>query len=109
MIRLTGQGEILEGGVPGDLYVKVHVRKHPYLRKEGYNLIMDLEVKLSEALLGAEKVIHTLDGEITLKVQAGTKHGTILRVKSRGVPMGPHFAEASRGKRGDLYVRISIQ
>jgi len=102
MIRLTGQGEILEGGVPGDLYVKVHVRKHPYLRKEGYNLIMDLEIKLTEALLGAEKVIHTLDGEITLKISAGTKHATILRVKGKGVP-------TSAGKRGDLYIRISVQ
>ncbi len=102
MVRLSGMGETLEGGVPGDLYVKVHVRKHPYLRKEGYNLIMDLEAKLSEALLGAEKVIHTLDGEITLKVTAGTKHGTILRVKGRGVPTGAN-------KRGDLYIRISVQ
>lgn len=111
MIRLSGMGETLEGGVPGDLYVKVHVRKHPYLRKEGYNLIMDLEAKLSEALLGAEKVVHTLDGEITLKVPAGTKHGTILKVKGRGVPYTSdfHFAEATRGKRGDLYIRISVQ
>ena len=111
MIRLTGQGEVLEGGVPGDLYVKVHVRKHPYLRKEGYNLIMDLEVKLTEALLGAEKVIHTLDGEITLKIPAGIKHGVILRVKGKGVPTGgrPAYAEASAGKRGDLYIRISVQ
>lgn len=102
MVRLTGQGETLEGGVPGDLYVKVHVRKHPYLRKEGYNLIMDLEVRLSEALLGAEKLIHTLDGEITLKVSSGTKHATILRVKGKGVPTGGN-------KRGDLYIRISVQ
>ena len=102
MVRLTGQGETLEGGVPGDLYVKVHVRKHPYLRKEGYNLIMDLEVKLSEALLGSEKLVHTLDGEITLKVSAGTKHGSILRVKGKGVP-------TATNKRGDLYIRISVQ
>ena len=107
MIRLNGQGEILEGGVPGDLYVKVHVRKHPYLRKEGYNLIMDLEIKLTEALLGEEKIIHTLDGEITLKISAGTKHGSILRVKGKGVP---HNASARQsGGRGDLYIRISIQ
>lgn len=102
MIRLSGMGETLEGGLPGDLYVKVHVRKHPYLRKEGYNLIMDLSVKLTEALLGAEKTIATLDGEVTLKVPAGTKHGTILRVKGSGVPTGAN-------KRGDLYVRIMIQ
>ncbi len=102
MIRLAGYGETLEGGVPGDLYVKVHVRRHPYLRKEGYNLVMDLQAKLSEALLGGERVIGALDGEITLKIPTGTKHGTILRVKGRGVPM-------SQVKRGDLYIRISVQ
>lgn len=102
MVRLSGMGETLEGGVPGDLYVKVHVRRHPYLRKEGYNLIMDLEVKLSEAILSVEKVIHTLDGEMTLKIPSGTKHGTILRVKGKGVPQG-------RNRRGDLYIRISVQ
>mgnify|MGYP003394117623 CR=1 len=107
MIRLTGQGETLEGGLPGDLYVKVHVRRHPYLRKEGYNLIMELEVKLSEALLGVEKMIVTLDGEMTLKIPSGTKHGTILRVKGKGVPHGGP-ASQSRG-RGDLYARISVQ
>lgn len=102
MIRLSGMGETLEGGVPGDLYVKVHVRRHPYLRKEGYNLVMDLFVKLTEALLGAERTIATLDGEITLKVPSSTKHGTILRVKGRGVPLG-------QAKRGDLYVKVSVE
>ena len=64
-------------------------------------MIMDLTVLLSEALLGSEKTIATLDGEITLKIPAGTKHATILRVKSRGVPMG--------NRRGDLYVRVLVQ
>lgn len=104
MIRLSGMGETLEGGVPGDLYVKVHVRRHPILRKEGYNLVMDLEIKLSEALLGGERTIPTLDGEITLKVPSGTKHGTILRVKGKGVPFG-----ANQKARGDLYVRILVK
>lgn len=108
MIRLSGMGEILEGGLPGDLYVKVHVRKHPYLRKEGFNLIMDLPVKLSEALLGSDKTIHTLDGEITLKVPAGTKHGTILRVKGRGVPYAQSMSTGKAG-RGDLYARVLIE
>lgn len=108
MIRLTSQGETLEGGVPGDLYVKVHVRKHPYLRKEGYNLIMDSEIKLTEALLGTEKVINTFDEEITLKIPTGIKHGTILRVKGKGVPHAP-FQSGQNKSRGDLYVRISVQ
>jgi len=104
MIRLSGHGETLEGGLPGDLYVKVHVRKHPYLRKDGSNLVMDLTVKLSDALLGSERTVATLDGEITLKVPSGTKHGTILRVKGKGVP----FDQLS-GNRGDLYARISVE
>lgn len=107
MIRMGGLGETLEGGLPGDLYVKVHVRKHPYFRKEGFNLTMDLGIKLSEALLGSERVIAALDGEFTLKIPAGTKYGTILRVKGRGVP----YSQNSQGKagRGDLYVRIGIE
>lgn len=109
MVRLTGQGEVLEGGLPGDLFVKIHVRRHPYLRKEGYNLIMDLEVKLSEALLGIDKVIHTLDGELTLKVPSSTKHGTILRVKAKGVPYAPMQMGSKSTARGDLYVRIAVQ
>jgi DnaJ-class molecular chaperone len=101
MIRMSGMGETIEGGVPGDLYVKVHVRRHPTLRKEGYNLVMDLQIKLTEALLGAEHKIATLDGDLTLKVPTGTNSGTILRVKGKGVPTSP-------GKRGDLYVRIKV-
>ncbi|MEK7194127.1 MAG: DnaJ C-terminal domain-containing protein [Patescibacteria group bacterium] len=101
MIRMSGMGETVEGGVPGDLYVKVHVRRHPILRKDGFNLVMDLNIKLSEALLGAEHRIGTLDGEITLKIPSGTNSGVILRVKGKGVPTGPE-------RRGDLYVRIKV-
>lgn len=101
MIRLSGMGETIEGGMPGDLFVKVHVRRHPYLRKEGFNLVMDLEIKLSEALLGGEKKIVALDGEMTLKIPAGTNTGNILRVKGKGVPQGGN-------KRGDLYIRARV-
>lgn len=101
MIRMSGMGETMEGGVPGDLYVKVHVRRHSHLRKEGYNLVMDLSVKLTEALLGAEHRIATLDGDLMLKIPSGTNSGTILRVKGKGVPTGGN-------KRGDLYVRVKV-
>jgi len=102
MIRMSGMGETIEDGVPGDLYIKVHVRKHAYLRKEGYNLVMDQVILLSEALLGVDKEIKTLDGTITLKIPAGTNTGTILRVKGKGVPQGGN-------RRGDLYVRVVVK
>ena len=101
MIRMDGMGEMIENGQPGDLYIKVHVKRYPNIRKEGYNLIMDLSIKLSDALLGTTKNIQILDGTIELKIPVGTNSGTILRVKGKGVPQGGN-------RRGDLYVRITV-
>ena len=101
MIRLSGMGEAIAGGIAGDLYVKVHVKRHPYLRKEGTNLVTDLNVKLSDALLGSDYTVHTLDGDITLKVPENVAFGEILRVRGKGVPI-------EKNRRGDLLVRINI-
>lgn len=102
MIRLGGAGEAVAGGSAGDLYIKVHVKRHPTFRKEGSNLVMDLNIKLSTALLGGEYAIQTLDGEIKLIIPSGITFGEILRVKGKGVPI-------DRNKRGDLMVKINIQ
>ena len=109
MIRMNGMGETVEGGQPGNLYIKVHVRAHPYLRKEGYNLVMDLQIKLSEALLGSNKAITTLDGEIEVKVPSGTNTGAILRIHGKGVPQGLATSKLSERRRGDLYIRINVK
>lgn len=102
MIRLSRAGEAVSGGVPGDLYVKLHVGRHPTLRKEGTDLVSDLNIKLTTALLGGEYTVQTLDGDIALKIPAGVTHGEILRVKGKGVPI-------EKGKRGDLLVKVHIQ
>ena len=101
MIRLTGAGEAVQGGASGDLYVKVHVQPDPRFKKDGPNIITDLSVKLSDALLGTDYKIATLDGEENISVPAGVTHGELLRVKGKGVPN-------SHGKRGDLFVRVKI-
>ncbi len=101
-VRVNGMGETIENGQSGDLYVRIHVKRHPNIRKEGYNLVMDISIKLSDALLGAIKNVPTLDGEIELKIPTGTNSGTVLRVKGRGVPQGG-------SRRGDLYVRITVK
>lgn len=101
MIRLTGMGEAVAGGVPGDLYVKVHIGTHPTLKKQGENLTMNLNVKLSDALLGAEYKIETLDGTLKLKIPENTRYGDTLRVRDRGVPI-------TARKRGDLLIKIQI-
>ncbi len=105
MVRLSGAGEAVSGGQPGDLYLRVHVKPHPIFRKAGSNLAADITIKLSEALLGTSLTLKTLDGDIVLKVPEGTTHGDTLRVKGKGVPTTPRGKE---GHRGDIMVTIRI-
>jgi len=102
MVRLGGAGEAVRGGTAGDLYIKLHVEKHPIFRKEGNNLLMDLNIKLTEALLGSETKVKTLDGDLILKIPEGVSHGEILRVRGKGAPTGRH-------SRGDIMIKINIQ
>lgn len=101
MIRLSGAGEAVSGGTAGDLYIKVYVKKHFIFRKEGNDLIMELKVKLTDALLGMIYPIKTLDGEISLKIPEGVKHGQFLKITGRGVPY-------DRGRRGNILVHVEI-
>jgi len=103
VIRMSGEGEAISGGATGDLYIKIHVKRHEKFRKEGHNLYMDLSVKLSDALLGSEYVIDTLDGKIKIKIPETVSHGEILRIREKGVPI-----DGSK-RRGDLLIKISIQ
>jgi molecular chaperone DnaJ len=102
MVRLGGKGEAALGGAAGDLYVKLHIKRDPRWKKEGNNLATDLTVKLTDALLGAEYSLQTLDGDLKIKIPAGVTFGEILRVKGKGVPI-------DRSRRGDLMIRIIIQ
>ena len=101
MIRMSGVGEAVSGGTSGDLYIKINVSPHSIFRREGSNLIMTMELKLSDALLGAEYPVQTLDGEIKVKIPEGVSVNEILRVKGKGVP--------ERGKRGDLLIKLNIK
>ncbi|NBD74388.1 molecular chaperone DnaJ [Patescibacteria group bacterium] len=102
MIRLSGAGEAIAGGVPGDLYLKVHVKPHPTLTREGNNLHTTLTVKLTDALLGSTYTVETLDGPLEVKVPAGIAFGETLRVRGKGVPI------EGGSSRGDLMIKIAI-
>jgi molecular chaperone DnaJ len=102
MIKLISLGEAVVNGTPGDLYVKIYAAKHTLFRREGDNLTMDLDIKISEALLASEREIRTLDGIIKLKIPAGIDSGEILRVKGKGVPK-------RNGGRGDLMIKIFVR
>ena len=102
MIRMPGRGEAAAGAGAGDLYVKIHVKNDKLFTRDGTNLITALSVKLTDALLGGEYRIQTLDGETTLQIPVGVAQGEFLRIRGKGVPSG-------RGARGDLLVRIDIE
>ncbi len=100
-IKLAGRGAPGQGG-NGDLYIIVHVTKHPVFRREELNLHMDLPVTFTEAALGADVKVPTMDGdEVTVRIAPGTPSGRTLRVKGRGV-------KTTKGQ-GDLLVTIAVQ
>jgi molecular chaperone DnaJ len=101
MIRMPGRGEAAKGGGAGDLYVKLHVKKDAAFTREANNLLTALPIKLTDALLGGEYRIRTLDGEELIKVPAGIVHGEVIKIRDKGVPN-------ARG-RGDLLVRVDIE
>lgn len=108
-LRIPGRGEDGPGG-KGDLIVRVWVKEHPHIRKEGFDLVMQLPLKLSLALLGGTVELDTLDGKVELKVPAGTSHGEILRIKGKGVPYEqPGGIFGTGGRRGDLLVVTHVE
>ena len=102
MIRMTGRGEATPHGIPGDLYIKIHVRPHTSIVRDGHTLTSQLHIKLTDALLSGTYSVTTLDGVIEIKIPEGVKHGELLRVKGKGVPHGTGTA------RGDFMVKVHI-
>ncbi|MBI5742409.1 MAG: molecular chaperone DnaJ, partial [Candidatus Niyogibacteria bacterium] len=100
-MRVTGGGEAVAHGVPGDLYVRVRVRPHKVFRRDDKNILMDLDVSFSEVALGGEREIETLDGKIKVKIPAGIDSHEILRVRGKGIPHG--------STRGDLLINIFVR
>ena len=86
-IRIKGKGQPgQQGAPPGDLYVVVHVSRDARFGRKGRNLTSRVPVSFAEAALGADVVVETLDGDVTMRIAPGTAPGTTLRVRGRGVP-----------------------
>jgi molecular chaperone DnaJ len=101
MIRMAGLGEAVKGGLAGDLYVKVHVKPHAVFRKEGANLVMNLPIKLTDALLGTTVSVTTIDDKtLEVKVPAMSATEETLRIRNKGVAYG-------EGGAGDLLIRVT--
>jgi len=103
-IRFKGKGESGRGGGPaGDLYVVTKVDRHPYLGRKNSHITMELPLSFSEAALGTEVQIPTIDGRVKLKIPAGTQNGRTYRLKGKGAQ---HLK--GRGGRGDMLVTVKV-
>jgi len=101
-LRLRGKGYPSQfGGKPGDLYIKVRVEPHSVFHREGDDIVVDLEISLTEALLGAVKEVPTLTLPKNLKIPPGTQSHSKLRLKGLGIAHGGH--------KGDQLVRVLIK
>ncbi|HBF35426.1 TPA: hypothetical protein DDW35_12765 [Candidatus Sumerlaeota bacterium] len=100
-IRLAGQGEATVGGRSGDLYLKIHIGKHPRFELEGNDLKVTLDIAPWEAALGAEVSIATLAGQVRMRIPAGAQSGQSLRLRGKGMPR-------RKGPSGDLLVKLRI-
>jgi curved DNA-binding protein len=117
-LRVAGKGKPSESGqenMHGDLIVRVWVEEHTNFRKEGFNLVVELPIKLTTAIAGGTVEIKALnpdvDGTIELKIPAGTSHGEILRIKGKGVPYETRgaFTGNPHTNRGDLLIVTHVQ
>ena len=103
-LRLQGEGEAGSAGGPaGHLYVVVHVREHPFFRRDGVHLFCEIPVNFTTLALGGEILVPTLDGEESVKIPEGTQTGTTLRLRSKGMP------DVNGRGRGDLFATVQIQ
>lgn len=100
-LRLSGRGEAVAQGRAGDLYIQIRVTPQDGFIKVGNHLQTMHTISMTEAALGATKKIETLDGDVSIKIPAGSQHGSKLRVKGNGVVI-------TENRRGDLYVELLI-
>jgi curved DNA-binding protein len=103
-LRLAGKGmEGAGGGQTGDLYLKVNVAEHPVFKREGSNIVVDKEIKISDAVLGTSIEVPSLEGNKNIKVPPGTQSNSRIRLKGFGFP------RLQDGGKGDELVRIIIK
>jgi molecular chaperone DnaJ len=103
-IRLSGEGEAgRNGGPAGDLYVEIRVEPHKLFEREGSNLSCEVPVSIATATLGGEVELPTLDGNVALKVPAGTQSGKVFRLRGKGV------TTVRDPRQGDLFAKVAVE
>jgi len=103
-IRLSGEGEAgRNGGPPGDLYVEIRVNPHKLFTRDGADLACEVPISIAAATLGGEVELPTLDGNVSLKVPAGTQSGKVFRLRGKGV------STVRDARQGDLFAKVAVE
>jgi molecular chaperone DnaJ len=104
-VRLAGEGEPgLRGGPNGSLFLLLDVRPHKFFQRREDDLILNLDINLAQATLGADVAVPTLDGETVLKIPAATQPGKVFKIRGKGVP---HLRR--KDHRGDQLVIVNVE
>ena len=101
-MNMTGYGNAVRNGVPGDLYVLIEETHDSSYRRDGNNIIVEKEISIIDAICGAKINVNTPRGEVNILVNSGTDHGHLVRMAGKGIP------DMNRGI-GDLYVKINVK
>lgn len=100
-LRISGKGESVSGGIPGDLFVQLAVKPDKVFNRSGLDLVLDQEITVSEAILGTTRELELLDGsKVEIKVPSGTQSGSVLRLSGRGIDTGR--------QKGNLLVNVKV-
>ena len=103
-LRIPGEGNVgKNGGRNGDLYIIVHVKEHPYFKRQGNNIYLRKDIDFVQAVLGADIPVETLYGTVKLKVPPGTQSSETFRLKNKGIK------NERTGRVGDQYVKLDIR
>jgi molecular chaperone DnaJ len=103
-ISLRGEGEPgIKGGPPGDLYVNIIVQPHPIFIRDGYDIICEIPITFTQAALGAELDIPTLEGTMKYGIPEGTQTGTVFRLRNKGIK---HLRSNAKG---DQFIKVNVE
>ncbi|HSF52837.1 MAG TPA: DnaJ C-terminal domain-containing protein, partial [Algoriphagus sp.] len=101
-LSMSGKGNEIPGGVPGDLLIVIEEAEDNVLQREGNNVIYDLHVSFIDAALGASLEVPTIDGKVKIKIDPGTQSGKMLRLKGKGIK------DINGYTRGDQLIMVNI-
>ena len=103
-VRVRGEGCVgANGGPNGDLLVEISIKRHPFFSRDGANVLCEVPVSFTQAALGADIEVPTLDGRVKMTVPEGTQTGTVLRLRGKGIPY------VRSKNRGDQLVTIVVE